>query len=279
MVLESLIPAPSAERKPIVMLPLAFVYATFGVFIGMWIFPNYAGLTMVFFAVMALIPIMLRLISFEESKIFSRTSKDRGHKETLPFFVFMFLGTVIAFTFWFTVFPETTVNNLFSIQINTIEQINSNISGDFSGGHLLAIILNNFRVLFFVLLFSFIYGAGAIFILTWNASVISVAIGNTAREILSSTAGTVGATTVAGHFHAVSLSSLRYLIHGIPEIGSYFVAGLAGGMISIAVIRHELFDKKFNKVLLDSLNLIMFSIGLILLSAIIEVFISPLVPV
>jgi len=277
MVIESLIPIQRAESKPIAMLFLSFLYATIAVFVGIWIFPNYAGLTMVFFTVMALLPIMLRMISFEESKIFSRLANTMTHKDAMPFFVFMFLGTVLAYTFWFIVFPEAMVDTLFQIQINTIEQINSNISGGFSSGYMAAIIFNNLRVLFFVLLFSFIYGAGAIFILTWNASVIAVAIGNTARGIISSAAASTGAAGVATYFQAITLSSLRYMIHGIPEIGSYFVAGLAGGLISIAVIRHELFDQKFNKVLVDSMHLILLSVGLLLISAIIEVFVSPLV--
>lgn len=277
MVIESLVPAQRAETHPFSMFVLSFLYSTIAVFIGLWIFPNYAGLTMVFFTVIALLPIMLRMISFEESKIFSRVSNGMHHKEAIPFFIFMFLGTVTAFTFWFIVFPESIVDVLFQIQINTIEQINNNISGGFSQGYLLAILLNNFRVFFFVLLFSFIYGAGAIFILTWNASIIAIAIGNTARELVSNAAVNFGAAGIANYFHAVSLSSLRYLIHGTPEIGAYFIAGLAGGMISVAVIRYELFDTRFNKVLRDSLNLVLLSLGLLVVSALIEVFISPFV--
>ena len=277
MVIESLIPAPRAERQPLTMLPLAFLYATIAIFVGLWIFPNYAGITMVFFTVMALMPIMIRMISLEESKVFLRSHIGIKHWESLPFFVFMFLGTVLAYTFWFTVLPESLVNNLFQIQISTIEQINSSISGGFNLTYFFAIILNNFRVLLFVLLFSFLYGAGAIFILTWNASVIAVAIGNTARDLISTAVGSAGATGMATYFQAVSLSSLRYLLHGVIEISGYFVAGLAGGIISVAVIRYESFDSKFNKVLQDSFNLVLFSIGLLLLAAIIEAFISPLV--
>jgi len=277
MVIESLVGAQRAEQRPITMFVLSFLYATVAIFIGLWIFPNYAGLTMVFFTVMALIPIMLRMISFEESKIFAKTHSGMTHKDAVPFFVFMFLGTVAAFTFWFTVFPERIVDFLFQIQISTIEQINSNISSGFNSSYFFAILFNNLRVFFFVLLFSFIYGAGAIFILTWNASIIAVAIGNTARELVSSLAINAGATGVGNYFHAVSLSSLRYLVPGIPEIGSYFIAGLAGGMISVAVIRYELFDAKFNKVIWDSMHLVILSVVLLLIAALIEVFISPFV--
>ena len=133
-------------------------------------------------------------------------------------------------------------------------------------------------MLFFVLLFSFIYGDGAIFILTWNASVIAVAIGNSIRGVISSAASSIGVSGATVYFQAVSLGSIRYLLHGVIEIGAYFVGGLAGGLISVAVIRYKLFDERFNKVLIDSMQLILMSAGLLLLAAVVEVFISPLIP-
>jgi len=261
------------------MLPLAFLYATIGVFISMWIFPNNAGLTMVFFTVMATLPLMVHLIRYEEKKLFIRPLAEEHHKKIMPFFVFMFLGMVLAYSFWFIAFPSSLVSNLFNIQLNTIIQINSKIVGDFVGDYLVAVLMNNIKVLAFCMLFSFIYGAGAIFILTWNASVISVAIGNTARNILSSVAGTAGAIGATHYFHAFSLGLLKYMIHGIPEIGAYFVGGLAGGMISVAVIKHDFLDMKFRKVLIDSSSLICLAIGLLFLAGLLETFISPLVPV
>ena len=97
MVLESLVPVKLAERKPIEMLPLAFLYTTIGVFISMWIFPNNAGLTMVFFTVMATLPLMVHIIRFEEKKLFIRQFAEEHHKRVMPFFIFMFLGMVLAY--------------------------------------------------------------------------------------------------------------------------------------------------------------------------------------
>ena len=71
----------------------------------------------------------------------------------------------------------------------------------------------------FALLFSFIYGSGAIFILTWNASVISVAIGSAIREMIASAALGAGAVNIGTYFSAASIGVSRYLLHGIPEIG------------------------------------------------------------
>ena len=65
------------------------------------------------------------------------------------------------------------------------------------------------------------------------------------------------------------------MIHGIPEIAAYFVAGLAGGIISVAVIRHDFGTKRFKHILFDSLDLIVISIFILLVAAAIEVFITP----
>ena len=87
------------------------------------------------------------------------------------------------------------------------------------------IFFSNLKVLVFCILFAVLYGVGAIFILTWNASVIGTAIGNFIRLRLAES---------SNYFYVASLGLLRYMIHGIPEILAYFIAGLAGGIISMA---------------------------------------------
>jgi len=56
---------------------------------------------------------------------------------------------------------------------------------------------------------------------------------------------------------------------------AYFTAGLAGGIISIAVIKHDFGSKKFTHVLIDSLDLIVISLVILLIAAFIEVHITP----
>jgi uncharacterized membrane protein SpoIIM required for sporulation len=279
MVLESLTGAEYAEKKPAEMFIVAFAYTTIAILLSLWVFAEYAGLTMVFFTVMAAIPLMIKLIVLEERKLFTR-AHETTHRATIPFFIFLFLGMVSAYTFFFTVLPEATVNQLFNIQISTIQSVNTNIvsqlSGQFFGDFFPLVILNNLKVMVFAVLFSFIYGSGAIFILTWNASVLGVAIGSLIREIVSATAASVGAVGVGTYFGAVSISFARYLIHGIPEIGAYFVAGLAGGIISVGVLRYQLFDENFMVVIKDALFLLIIAVILVLISGAIEVLISPL---
>ena len=128
----------------------------------------------------------------------------------------------------------------------------------------------------FCLFFSFFYGVGAIFILTWNASVISAAIGDFVRVRIADIASSVGAVNAFNYFHIFSLGLLRYFIHGIPEIAAYFVGGLAGGVISVAMINHDIETDRFKIIMMDALDLALIAVAILFIAALMEVFITPL---
>jgi len=69
------------------------------------------------------------------------------------------------------------------------------------------------------------------------------------------------------------------MIHGIPEILGYFVGGLAGGIISVAVVQKSWDSRKFNTTLRNVLGLMLIAVGLLVVSAIIEVTISPFIKI
>ena len=62
----------------------------------------------------------------------------------------------------------------------------------------------------------------------------------------------------------------------ILEILAYFVAGLAGGIISSAVIRHDFGTKKYEKIILDSAVLLLISVVMIVVAAFLEVYVTPM---
>lgn len=280
MVLEALVSPFSAEKHPWEMFFIGLLYSSVAIFISIQIFENMAGLVAVFLTVMAAIPVMYSTIKLEEKKDtlgFSEAVLLKEHSKALASFVFLFLGIMIAFTIWYIFLPIDTVHNLFSIQIDTIKNINSNVTGAVpSYGFFLKVLLNNLRVLLFCILFSFFYGAGAIFILTWNASVISVAIGSFFRTNISTYAGAIGMYKLAGYFHIFSIGLLRYMVHGLPEILAYFIGGLAGGIISVAVIRHDLGAKNFNRIVFDTGGLVLISVALLVIAALCEAYVTPL---
>lgn len=166
----------------------------------------------------------------------------------------------------------------FDKQIATIQSINNKIAGNayqefstFSN-----IFLNNVKVLSFAILFAFIYGAGAIFILTWNASVIGAAIGNYIRSNLSEYASLLGFEKFSIYLNVVSVGLLRYALHGVPEILAYFYGGLAGGIISVAIIKKHYKNEKFSRIVFDISELLIISLAFLLVAAFIEVYITPL---
>lgn len=280
MVLESLTTPYKAEKHPWEMFFIGLIYSSVAIFISLQIFESMAGLISVFLTVMASIPIMYSTIKFEEKKDLDglkETSLLREHSKAIMLFVFLFAGVMVAYSLWYIFLPVEQVKGLFSVQIDTIKNINSNVVTGASPNYeyFTRIFTNNIKVLIFCILFSFFYGAGAIFILTWNASVISVAIGTFFRNNISNYVELIGLHKLAGYFHIFSISLARYMIHGFPEIMAYFIGGLAGGIISVAVIRHDFRSKDFEKIMLDSADLILLAFVFLVIGAILEVYVTP----
>ena len=275
-----------AERRPWEMFFVGAFYATVSLLLVKWIFSQdpvlskYTGILVITFCVMFSIPFMYYTIKLEEEKDLEITGFKRllkEHEKALFALMFLFIGFIVAFSFWYIVFPAG--NQSFRAQIETycminrpahfsecvseygIEQVSKTTAFLTAKERLVSIFSNNIYVLIFTLVFSLIFGAGAIFILAWNASVISAAIGIFSKSSLAK----------------LPLGLARYMIHGIPEIAAYFSGAIAGGIISIAVIRHDTHSEKFWIILQDSLNLVIASVVILFIAALIEVFITPVI--
>ena len=281
--LEMLINPKKAERRPWDLFFVGLLYASISVVLVNWIFAQdsvlvkNSGILVVLFTVMFSIPFVYYTLKLEEGKI----KKGSGslhllseHRRAIYAFLWLFAGFTLAFAFWYIILP-TTIS--FRTQIETYCMINrpanfnecvaqygikdTTITTPFltNKERLFLIFTNNMYVLIFTLIFSLLFGAGVIFILAWNASVIGAAIGIFADSKIS----------------ALPLGLLRFMIHGLPEIASYFIVALAGGMVSVAVIKHEAGTEKFWGVLQDSLNLIILAVVVLFLAALLEVFVTP----
>ncbi|MBU1198448.1 MAG: stage II sporulation protein M [Nanoarchaeota archaeon] len=282
MVLESLVSPFKAEQKPVKLLFLGAVFCSIAILLSLWIFKSQASLIMVFLISMAALPLVFNTIKMEEEKDLEGMEEKwllKEHVKALKVFMYLFIGVTVAFSFWYLLLPSATVTGLFQSQTATINAINGRVTGHlgFSAnmGFFSKIFLNNVKVLIFCILFSFVYGSGAIFILMWNASVIGTAIGNFMRSEIAKAVHLIGFEKVAHYFQVISLGLLRYSIHGIPEILAYFVGGLAGGIIGIAIIKHDFGTNKFEHILLDSADLLLLSLGILFIAAILEVFVTP----
>ncbi|MBS3117738.1 stage II sporulation protein M [Candidatus Woesearchaeota archaeon] len=284
MVLESLITPKAAEKAPQKMFLFGILYAVVAIILTLWVFERQfqkqASLIPIFLIAFASIPLIYKTIVMEEKKD-EKIKKEmillKEHARVLSFFLFLFIGILVTLTASYIILPETTVNNLFDSQMGMIQKINGRVvGGALSETHLLFILSNNLKVLIFAFIFSFFYGSGAIFILTWNASIIATASGALIRTKLGEYAATTGFGHIANYLGVFSLGIMKYMTHGVFEILAYFVGGLAGGIISVAVIRHRIEEKRFKKVVSDSLDLSIIAVLLLIIGALVEVYITPI---
>lgn len=283
MVLESLSNAYDAEMHPGRIYLHGAAYAAVGLLLALWTFPQYASIVMIFFTSIAAIPLIYALIKYEEDKDYHEEDERiliKEHAKAIRVYFMLFLGITTTLALAFILLPENQLMNTFEAQISTYQSINpsAQVTGAATSADYFAkIFLNNMRVLVLCVLFSFAYGAGAIFILTWNASVIALAIGDTLRTKAAAAASAGGLAGVAGYL-GVSAQTLllRYGIHGSIEILAYMTAGLAGGIISVAAIRHHFKTKKFEHIVMDSADLLIIAISLLLLGAAWEAWITPI---
>jgi len=279
MVLESLFNPFVVKKKPFQMFWAGFLYSVIGMMLSYFVFQEIAGILTVFLIVIGSLPLLYTTIKNEEELDlkYKEIVLLREHTKVLVFLMFLFLGITSALTIAYVFLPIEITGTLFNIQEQAILNVNSAIQARLTGytiggGLFVKIFLNNIKVMFFCIIFSLLYGAGALFILTWNASVIATAIGNFIRREISATASLVGFGVVSAYFKAGALGFFRYMLHGVFEIGAYFVAALAGGIVSIALIKQ---DARNEKVFLDALNLLLISLGLLFFGSLVEVFVTP----
>lgn len=283
MVLESILSPEKAESRPWLLMLLGFLYTTLAIFLSYYIFESYSSVFMVFLATLTMTPLVYRLMKMEEEKDLTDIDEKillKEHSRALKALMYLFIGATLCFAFWYVVLPDHMASTLFHSQSTTITSINAKAIEPVGyatnvGLVFTRIFFNNIKVLLFCVLFSFIYGAGAVFILIWNASIVGTAIGSFVRTSIETLSSSACGVNAGNAFCAVSSGIMRYAVHGIPEILAYFVAALAGGIISIAVINHEFSTRKFEHILLDSADLLMLSIGILFLAAILEVLVTP----
>lgn len=283
MVLEALLNPTSAEDKKYKMMFLGFILTVVGALLAFFVFEAHASMVTVFLIACAATPLMYNIIKYEEEKDLQDSSEKillQEHSKALGAFMFLFLGITLGMVVLYVFLPWTTVGTLFSAQSDTLQNIRGGITGMSSVEQMNVfskIFFNNVKVLLFAILFSFVFGAGAIFVLAWNASVIGTAIGNFIRGNLALYSELIGLDKIGKYFNVISIGLFRYVIHGIPEILAYFVGALAGGIISVAIIKHDFGTEKFEHIVLDSADLLFISIGLLFFAAILEVWITPLI--
>ncbi len=153
-------------------------------------------------------------------------------------------------------------NTAFSVQTETLQSIGmaTNTESEF-----FAYLVNNSRLMGLIWILSAVFGSGAIFILSWNASVVGVFASNFVRHFMEN-----GLSTEYAYIVGVPIGLSSIAIHGIPEIAAYFIAGIGGGILSVGILRERGWTKNMKHITKDSIAFLVIAEWLIIGAALLE---------
>jgi hypothetical protein len=271
VVLESIIGEKRIRRQPYLIGLISFVLALVSIFIADQLFPAHGSVLSVAFITIALVSMIHNILNSEEAdELLERKSAATffaRHFNVIMLYVWVFIGIIFAFTVFYTLAPAQDRSIFFSDQISAFCQISggdsckngvpSSISGKVTGAAFNScqnsytkdvvsctsyILENNAKVLGFILFLSFFYGAGAIFIIAWNASILGVFFG----EMF----------LLGNHVRSFGFLQGMLIGHGPPELFSYIFGALAGAILSAAISKGDFFRHEGTIILKDVIFLI-----------------------
>jgi len=261
MVLESILNPKNAEDKPLHVFVIAFAYSIISALLAKHLFPEQSSILTIALITIVFVPFFQKLFEIEEEAEDEAARGKKGnlfgrHKKIIFVFSAFFVGVSVAVAIMYLFLPR----DIFTLQMDTLK--------GFSGaaiqrGSFEMFFLNNSQVMILMFILSTMFGAGAILILAWNASVIGVYVGSVAQSLT----GKLGAVA---YIYGVPVGLGSLALHGIPEILAYFIAGLAGGILSVGVIRENILSKEFKLIFRDSLAMLVVAEALIVVAAFIE---------
>ena len=277
MVLEHIFPEDWLEKKGRYAFILGMIYSIIGILVASILFPGDPALVAVAFTSLLLLPELYKIFSIEErqesvQQKVSIKSLWKNDIDVVRIYIFLFLGILLVYSMGTIIMPQMQANNLFREQLEI--RFGQGFSGQavhvgdvgtdlkFSSGLFLSLLGNNFLVLIACFIMALLTGDGAIFLITWNASVWGTIFGLTAKY--------------AGQFsgkHPLYFFVLIMLIvfpHMIIEAMSYFLAAISGSVISKDVILEKFASDRFFEVFSFNLYLLLFALIFLLLGAFVE---------
>ena len=288
MVLESLFESDSVVKHPLFALFMGFVFASVSIWIAFFSFPGSASILAIAFITIAAVPLIHQVFLYEEESVV----KSRGKKtsfvgrnfDLIKIYAWFCIGVIASYAIWYMLLPDQQTSfcvdestcvpvpcraTVFSEQANALGMI-SKLSGSEGAGRATQpasgicagggfwcwfdlIFTNNSSLMLLAVLLSFLFGAGALFLINWNSSIVGVLIGQNA--------------VAENH-----LTFLGLLPHGIPEFMGYFLGAMSGGMISVAITKKKYYPHEFELVAKDSLLLLLVALFSLFVGAVIEAF-------
>lgn len=276
MVLESLLSERLAERSLASDFFVGAALATAAIFTSYFLFPNFASILSVILISIGIVPLMIKAFGREEHLDELDAMNRHGkpwrftmHRGPMKFFITFFVAIAIVVGAWQLLLPKEISSLVFMQQHVELEAITSSHfslieklhnSGDaLSRGKMLSVIvLNNLKIMLSTFALSLLFGGGAAFILSWNSVVLGVLLGRLIQQ--------------------QGLASMAIFVYAIPEFFIYYIMGIAGGVLSVGVIKYVI-DKRNRKagrkilpfLFRDTLGIFVISLVVLFAAAFVEV--------
>ncbi|MFT4310280.1 MAG: stage II sporulation protein M [Candidatus Woesearchaeota archaeon] len=244
------------------MFIYGYASALLGAVLCLWLFPAAPSVAMVFLASFCIIPYFYTQLQKEEQiteHIHSEKKFFEEYGHMLYHFMAIFIGLTLGF---FTIFLHLDPNYqqvLFGPFLHDVQVLQGFVTAE---TYLANILWNNVRVLLIGILLSLCFGFGAIILITWNAALVGVAMGQFFTQ---------HPDALFSFFNTL----LRYMPHGIFEIAAYFIGAFGGGILFMAIAKHKFKSTKWKRVVLYAVQLFIIALFLLVFAAFVEVFITP----
>ncbi|MBI2573469.1 stage II sporulation protein M [Candidatus Woesearchaeota archaeon] len=268
MVLEHIFPEDWLESKGIFSFILGVIYSIIGMVIASFLFPGDPALVSVAITSMLLLPELYKIFSIEErnerlEQKVSMKSLWRDDIAVVRVYVFIFLGILLTYSIGTILLPSYQTNTLFREQLEI--RFGQGFAGNaiaFTDSLFTSILSNNFMVLMACFIMALLTGDGAIFLISWNASVWGSIFGITAKN----------AAQFSGEnaFYVFLIVMLVVFPHMIIEGIAYFLAAISGSVISKDVLLEGFASDRFFEVFGFNLYLFIFALIFLILGAGIE---------
>ncbi len=270
MVLENFLKSKNIKTHSLLICFLCFIYVFLAYIVSLFFFSDFLSLSILFTLTLMVVPSMSTILMLDEKTDMKSGIKFfiKNHKVVFRVYFFSFIGFFFGFILLGSMFGY---DDAFDYQLNLLKEqrgLSYKLIDDFRNldvepgfDNFMGVFSTNLYVMLICFVLSLYFGAGAIFLVTLNASVFAVFISYVINYASKSIA------------HGFSILGVT-LIYFIPEIAGFLLAAVAGGVLSRLIITKDYKKEDAGKVLQNIFVKLCLGIFLILIAALIEVYIS-----
>ena len=273
MVLEHIFPEDWLEKRTWFAFVLGAGYSLVGILLASMLFPGDPALVAVAFTSLLLLPELYKMFDMEErrermEKAVTFKALWRDDIDLIKIYIFLFLGILMVYSFSTMLLPSFETNTLFREQLEIrLGQgfAGQAVAGVFGSDLFWSLLSNNFMVMLACFFLALLTGDGAIFLITWNASVWGTIFGFTAKT----------ASMISGQHPFLVFGTVMLIVfpHMMIEAICYFLAAISGSVISKDVLLEKLDSDRFMEVFSFNLYLLLAAVVFLLLGVSVETFV------